>query len=207
MRTILISLAAIVALAPLNAQADILRFEWTNNGTSAALLSGSGFWEIDEADIAAGFGNYATRISSFGFDWLTDQGDFSVSSAAGDAISEGFLNFSDTLELLGFEMCFSADGVCAARTSSPLILMRTRNGGLWGATSGDNDPNFVIAPQSVTVTRVPTPTTLALLGAGLLGLALVARRRRTHLAAAAPARPQVSHAARHACSRRVRLTR
>lgn len=177
MRPLALTLAILTFAAPLCAQADIIRFDWSNNGSSAELLSGSGFWELDSADIAPGFGDYATRITRFEFNWLTDNGAFSSSSAAGDAVARGFLNFSPTLDLVGFDVCFSIDGACSAATSSPLILARNTSGGLWGATSGDNDPNFVRAAQSVTMTRVPEPATLALLGMGLIALALAGSRK------------------------------
>lgn len=180
MRSVRLAIALLLLAAPWALQADPIKFSWESNGSSATLFSGEGYFIIDDDDIVAGFGNYAARISSFEFSWMTSNGNFSSSSANGDAVAQGFLNFDAALDLIGFQMCFSIDGACSAATSAPLILFRSGNDPLWGGTSGPNMPNFVRAAQTVTVApaAVPEPGTLALLGIALAGLGLSRRRGR-----------------------------
>lgn len=173
--------AAFLIFGSQSATADPIRFDWTNNGNTDVLLEGSGYFLIDEADISEGFANRAAKIFEFAFSWRTTEGNFASSSANGDqVVDRGFLTFNDALELIGFDVCFSTDGVCDAKTSFPLIRI---TGKFWGATSGEppSNANFVFeTPQKMTastVTTVPEPGTLALLGLGLLGFGARKRKR------------------------------
>lgn len=183
MRQLKLIIAALFLAVSFTAHADPIKFSWTNNGSTAVLLSGEGYFIIDDGDIVAGLKDYQALISAFEFNWVTTAGNFSSSSANGDQVavsdSTGFaanMIFNSSLELTVFNLCFSSDGACVARTSHPLLRLTSS---LWGATSGSNMPNFVFKPQTITAesVSVPEPGTLALLGIGLLGMGLSRRRK------------------------------
>jgi hypothetical protein len=97
---------------------------------------------------------------------------FHSSSASGDYISRGFMTLSG-LDVLGFDICVSNDGSCAARTGHPLLRL---TGQLWGATRTNNDSDFVFLSQ--TASMVPEPGMVGLFAVGLLGLGVGRRRNR-----------------------------
>ena len=86
------ALLALLLMTPMAANAGLIRFDWTNTGTDGALVSASGYWIIDEADITSGFGDYAALIVEFAFEWTTTNNAFTSSSANGDQVAEAFLN-------------------------------------------------------------------------------------------------------------------
>ncbi|MEZ5570412.1 MAG: hypothetical protein R3E64_00195 [Halioglobus sp.] len=176
MKKFLLVLLATAAAPWVNA--GQITFDWTTSATSEELLSGSGYWTMDESEvIPSSYNAYAAVITDFAFYWTTaTMGSFSLTP------SNGFLNVAD----MGFDalgqltqvtVCASAVVVSGCSAVHPSIQVSNSVPPIaWLATFGENQFNLAIGTDTFTqtVSDVPEPRLLSLLALGLL---LLARQR------------------------------
>ena len=155
--------------------AGLLTYNWSSNGNTANLLSGSGYFTVDMNDIVGGSAGDA--IQDFYFEWQTIGGMFSVASATGAVEVFSDINFNGQ-EISFFNACFATppnpNGCDILPTGSPLIFIMSNN---WGASTSTSSVDRVSqSPQEFKLVSIPEPTTLALMGLGIAGLGF---RRKT----------------------------
>ncbi|MEZ5573279.1 MAG: hypothetical protein R3E64_14840 [Halioglobus sp.] len=170
MKKVLMLLLAITASQYV--QAGQITFNWTADQTNTELLSGSGFWTIDESAIVPSTGiNYAPVVTAFGFNWTTNLGPVTLDSSNG-YLNEAYMSFDSQNQLLGFTICASAVVGPCGLSVNPSFQMIALVG--WGASTGDNQQFSVVFGNPTvtqTVSGVPEPGLLALVTLGLLLLA------------------------------------
>jgi hypothetical protein len=180
MKQVLVLMLAITASQIVHA--GQITFNWTATQTSPALLSGSGFWTIDESAVVPSAGiEYAPVVSDFGFYWTTNQGSVTLDSSNG-FLNSASMSFDAQSQLLGFTICASAAVGPCGFSVHPSFQMIAAVG--WGASISDTELFSVVFGNTVvtqTVSNVPESGILGLVALGLLLLAGSQRQAKSRL--------------------------
>ena len=160
-----------LVISPLS-HAGLVTFSWTNVNSSPQLLSGSGFWSMDESHIIpSGFGEFAPVITDFAFTWTTIHGTTLLDPSNG-FLNSATMSFDAQGKLLGFTVCASAIVTPCGFPVHPSFEII--NGVGWGASISPDELFSVVfgnTPVTQSVSDVPEPGLLQLLVLGLLVLA------------------------------------
>jgi hypothetical protein len=156
-------------LSPFAANADPITFEMDFSGTAG---SPDGFFQIDDSLIIPGAKVYFSAFDEF--ELVLDT--ISVSFAGGDFFEDdaGVL-FDGVGDFLGW--FDDSDNIPQFIEATTQLRINWTSLGEY-AVGANNDFVNPIESGIVTVTRVPEPGTLALLGIGLAGMGLARRRRK-----------------------------
>lgn len=181
MRQVKLIMAALLAMSPLMANADLISWSIDGPGATSAVENHPGNWDLSYNLNPAGFStvqwdvtsNAITKAGAYTFDW-------NYSGFHAFFRVTAFLISSDgtTLVNVGPENCCTAPSA-GFNYSGSYMFTGVNVGDVIGFSMGGSnfDSNNTLR-GTLNLQQIPEPGTLALLGIGLAGLGLARRRKK-----------------------------